>query len=103
MTMGQNPALTTDENRAIIELRKKTNWVKGAKGRFAGSVPMGGGSGEKGSIDLTKSETSSIIKLRVNLFEKTDPIYLDAFSIEEEDGFEDVCVFTVTLNQFREL
>lgn len=35
--------LTQDDIRAIMEYRKKTNWVKGDKGRFAGSVPMGGG------------------------------------------------------------
>lgn len=34
--------LTSDEVRCIMELRKKMNWVKGSKGRFAGSVPMGG-------------------------------------------------------------
>lgn len=34
--------LTSDEVRGIMELRKKMNWVKGSKGRFAGSVPMGG-------------------------------------------------------------
>ncbi len=32
------------------------------------------------------------IKLRVNLFDKSDPIYFDALSIEEEDGFEDICI-----------
>lgn len=37
------PALTSGEERDIIEERKKTNWVKGAHGYFAGSVPMGGG------------------------------------------------------------
>lgn len=31
------------EERDIIELRKKTNWVKGAKGQFIGSVPLSGG------------------------------------------------------------
>lgn len=31
------------EERDIIELRKKTNWVKGSKGHFAGSVPLSGG------------------------------------------------------------
>ena len=41
---------------------------------------------------MTKSETKAIIKLRINLFDRADPIYLDAFSIEEEYGFEDVCV-----------
>ena len=33
-----------------------------------------------------------IIKLRINLFDRSDPIYLDVFSIEEEDGFEDICI-----------
>lgn len=35
---------------------------------------------------------SGIIKLQVNLFDKTDPLYLDSFSIEEEYGFEDICI-----------
>ena len=80
--------------RDIIELRKKTNWIKGDKGRFAGSYPMGGGgnSDGKGVNDLTKSKNSDIIKLRINLFDKSDPIYLDSFSIEEEDGYEDICI-----------
>ena len=39
-----NNDLTNDEKNDIIEERKKTNWVKGSKGRFAGSVPMGGAS-----------------------------------------------------------
>ena len=56
--MGQNPALTTGEIRDIIELRKKTNWVKGDKGRFAGSVPMGGG----GNLGLTNMTESDIIE-----------------------------------------
>lgn len=43
---------------------------------------------EKGDVSLTKS----VIRLRVNLFDKSDPLYLDAFSIEEENGFEDVCL-----------
>lgn len=46
----------------IIELRKKTNWVKGKKGLFAGSVPMGGGkisSGQKSP--LTEEENGGII------------------------------------------
>ena len=34
--------LTSDAVRCIMELRKKMNWVKDSKGRFAGSVPMGG-------------------------------------------------------------
>lgn len=40
------------EERDIIELRKKTNWVKGSHGHFAGSVPTGGG----GSVKMSKSE-----------------------------------------------
>lgn len=39
------------EERDIIELRKKTNWVKGSHGHFAGSVPTGGG-----SVKMSKSE-----------------------------------------------
>lgn len=31
------------EERDIMELRKKTNWVKGSHGHFAGSVPLSGG------------------------------------------------------------
>lgn len=34
-----------------MELRKKANWVKDAKGRFIGSVPTGGG-----SVKMSKSE-----------------------------------------------
>ena len=34
---------------------------------------------------------SCIMKLQVNLFDKTDPLYFDSFSIEEEYGFEDIC------------
>lgn len=85
-----------------MELRKKSNWIKGSHGYFAGSYPEGGDGnsgltnsenggiieGEKGVRNLTKSA----IKLRVNLFDKSDPLYLDAFSIESEDGFQDICV-----------
>lgn len=42
------------EERDIMELRKKTNWVKGSHGYFAGSVPTGGGGG--GSVKMSKSE-----------------------------------------------
>lgn len=44
--------LTSDEVRGIMELRKKMNWVKGSKGRFAGSVSNGSG----GRARMTKSE-----------------------------------------------
>lgn len=54
--------------------------------------PLPRGRGRKGVGDLTKSKSGDIIKLRVNLFDKSDPLYLDAFSIEGEDGFEDVCL-----------
>lgn len=39
---------------------------------------------------LTLAGERDIIKLSINLFDKGTPIYLDAFSIEEEPGFEDV-------------
>lgn len=32
----------------LVEFRKKTNWVKDEKGRFAGSVPTGGSGGNSG-------------------------------------------------------
>lgn len=44
------------------------------------------------------------IKLRLNYFDKNDPLYIESFSIEEESGFEDVCGhgnsshFEVTIN-----
>lgn len=44
----------------IIELRKKTNWIKGDKGRFAGSVPMGGGMAKN---PLTNGENDGIMKI----------------------------------------
>ena len=42
------------------------------------------------SIDNAVND--KIVKLRVNLFDKSDPIYFDVFSVEEEDGFEDICM-----------
>lgn len=32
----------------LVEFRKKTNWVKDEKGRFAGSIPTGGSGGNSG-------------------------------------------------------
>lgn len=43
----------------LVEFRKKTNWVKDEKGRFAGSVPTGGSGGNSG---LTNAEEDDIIK-----------------------------------------
>lgn len=40
------------------------------------------------SID--NSDNRDIIKLSINMFDKSDPIYKDAFSIEPEPGYEDV-------------
>ena len=40
----------------IIELRKKTNWVKGSKGLFAGSVSNGAG----GSARMSKQERTRV-------------------------------------------
>ncbi len=39
---------------------------------------------------LTIAGKTDIIKLVINLFDKSDPIYLDTFSIEEEPGFKDI-------------
>lgn len=62
---------------AIIEERYNdgSHYTKDEHGRFTGSTGAGGGS----------------ISLRINLFSKGDPLYAEAFSIEEEDGFEDIC------------
>lgn len=68
-------SLTSDEARAIMEYRKKTNWVKGAHGYFAGSYPEGGGGlasggGNSGKKDLTTVGDSAIMnleKLSVNI------------------------------------
>jgi ASC-1-like (ASCH) protein len=40
--------------------------------------------------DLKDAKTDDTIKLGVNLFDKNDPLYIDAASIEEIDGFEDI-------------
>lgn len=45
------------EERDIMELRKKTNWVKGSHGHFAGSVPTGGGGG---SAKMSKQERARV-------------------------------------------
>lgn len=44
-------------------------------------------------IDKLEMETGKKIQvLGINLFDKTDPIYFDAFQIEEEDGFLDIYI-----------
>ena len=57
--LGEN-SLTKDEIRAIMEYRKKTNWIKGAHGYFAGSYPEGG-SGGSGNSGLTNAGNGGII------------------------------------------
>lgn len=42
---------------------------------------------------VDKSGGGGIMKLSINLFDKSDPIYYDAFSIEEEPGFKDVFLY----------
>lgn len=55
----------------MAEWRKKTNWIKGDKGRFAGSVPMGGGGALK--KDLTNSGNGDILNTgKVYSFEEYD-------------------------------
>lgn len=46
----------------------------------------------KGQNTLENNGKSSKIKLQVNLFDKDDDLYLDAFSIEELPDYEDVCI-----------
>ena len=61
--LNGNSPLTTEEERAIMELRRKTNWVKGKGGKFAGSVPMGGSGTKKvppKKIRLSKGEYRKI-------------------------------------------
>lgn len=48
---------------------------------------MSGGIGNQAEASNDKA-----VKLKVNLFDSIDPIYHDVFSIDEEDGFEDICV-----------
>jgi len=61
------------------ELRYDENQPRDDYGRFT--------SGDPG---LTSGGDSGIVKLGINMFDTSDPIYVDAFSIEEEPGFEDV-------------
>lgn len=70
-----------------LEIRAR-HWIKGDHGYFAGSYSTGGGAGAKKAVD--KAGKSGIIKLRINLFPKADPLYMESYSIEEEKGFEDV-------------
>lgn len=41
---------------------------------------------------VAKSSKNDIIKLQINLFDTSDPLYVEAYSMEEEDGFENVCM-----------
>lgn len=54
-------SLTQEEMRAIMEYRKKTNWINGAHGYFAGSYPEGGGGGIGGNSGLTNGANGGII------------------------------------------
>ena len=47
-------------------------------------------SGDSGA-GLTGGGDDGIIRLRINLFDKSDPLYFEAFSVDEEPGFEDIC------------
>ena len=70
----------------VRELREKVGELRynpyhdPTNGRFTSGngVDISGGSG--------------IIKLQMNLFDKNDPLYIDAVSIEEEYGFTDICL-----------
>lgn len=39
---------------------------------------------------LTEENNNGIIKLGINMFDTSDPLYVESFSIEEEEGFKDV-------------
>ena len=39
---------------------------------------------------LTEEKNNDIIKLGINMFDTSDPLYVESFSIEEEEGFKDV-------------
>lgn len=41
---------------------------------------------------VANSKNNSIIKLQINYFSPTDPLYVEAFSMEEEEGFVNVCM-----------
>lgn len=91
--MMKNKTLTADEaqrrlvdillrpyERRLAEIRG--NLYHDEKGRFTHSPYS--------AKTLDKSGKRDIMKLKVNLFDKSDPIYYDTFSIEEENGFEDI-------------
>lgn len=42
--------------------------------------------------NIAKSHKKSIIKLQLNLFDKSDALWVEAFSMEEDEGFENVCM-----------
>lgn len=50
----------------------------------------GGGSSGGAGKSIDKSAKHDIIKLKINMFDKSDPLYMESYSIEEENGFEDV-------------
>ena len=80
------------KNRAEYYGLDKTKDFEDYKKKYLSVAYQRGDSVQKNEKLLEKSLKSSTIKLRLNLFDKTDPLYLDAFSIEEEEGFEDVCL-----------
>lgn len=61
-----NGGLTKDELRDIMEWRKKTNWVKGKKGYFAGSVSNGVGGYAKMSYEERDRVSSEILTWHPN-------------------------------------
>lgn len=53
VNVGSVKGLTPGGGGDIMEERKKTNWVKGSRGRFAGSAPVG--------VRLSKGEYRKIV------------------------------------------
>ena len=52
---------------------------------------LGGATGYT-QYGLTGGGNGGIIKLGINMFDKSDPLYIQSFSIEEERGFKDIFI-----------
>ena len=89
-----NMGLKSAENGDIMderELRKKTNWVKGAKGYFAGSVSMYGGGAAKRMSVKERVRVTSEINTYYDRMDCTKPILSkpirDHFYVFENHGY----------------
>lgn len=67
-------SLTQEEMRAIMEYRKKTNWIKGSHGYFAGSYPDGGGGGNLGLTNEKERDIMGVGSDKVTISSIDSPI-----------------------------